>query len=145
MSLNKILLILHLEPLFHKIFLYLSFGSLSEIFLIKISHANPDNEENIEAGASYTCMKTNHAAKEIAREMLSWSAHSSFKFLYVDEVIKQLHSYRKKKLFLVRLVTSVVQRKSCETPTRVEFRPQVFQVFSIYFMANCLKVNNKKY
>ena len=54
---------------------------------MKISHANPDNEENIEAGASYTCMKTNHAAKEIARETLSWSAHSSFKFLYVDEVI----------------------------------------------------------
>ena len=99
MSLNKILLILHLEPLFHKIFLYLSFGSLSEIFLIKISHANPDNEENIEAGASYTCMKTNHAAKETARETLSWSAHSSFKFLYVDEVIKQLHSYRKKNFF----------------------------------------------
>ena len=99
MSLNKILLILHLEPLFHKIFLYLSFGSLSEIFLIKISHANPDNEENIEAGASYTCMKTNHAAKEIARETLSWSAHSSFKFLYVDEVIKQLHSNRKKTFF----------------------------------------------
>ena len=142
MSLNKILLILHLEPLFHKIFLYLSFGSLSEIFLIKISHANPDNEENIEAGASYTCLKTNHAAKEIARETLSWSAHFSFKFLYVDEVIKQLHSYRKKKLFLVRLVTSVVQRKNSETPTRVEFRPQVF---SIYFMVNCLKVNNKKY
>ena len=99
MSLNKILLILHLEPLFHKIFLYLSFGSLSEIFLIKISHANPDNEENIEAGASYTCLKTNHATKEIARETLSWSAHFSFKFLYVDEVIKQLHSYRKKNFF----------------------------------------------
>ena len=141
MSLNKILLILHLEPLFHKIFLYLSFGSLSEIFLIKISHANPDNEGNIEAGASYTCLKTNHAAKEIARETLSWSAHSSFKFLYVDEVIKQLHSYRKKNFFW-RLVTSVVQRKNSETPTRGEFGPQVF---SIYFMANCLKVNNKKY
>ena len=99
MSLNKILLIFHLEPLFHKIFLYLSFGSLPEIFLIKISHANPDNEENIEAGASYICLKTNHVAKKIARETLSWSAHFSFKFLYVDEVIKQLHSYRKKKTF----------------------------------------------
>ena len=108
---------------------------------MKISHANPDNEENIEAGASYTCLKTNHAAKEIARETLSWSAHSSFKFLYVDEVIKQLHSYRKKNFFW-RLVTSVVQRKNSETPTRGEFGPQVF---SIYFMANCLKVNNKKY